>query len=335
MDLMFKWKWIRIILVVALVGFVLFRIFVRDPNNGYEISTVQRGEVVEELILTGEIVADEHAQLTFPTSGKISWVQVSEGEHVFSGQALAKLDTITLNSALQRARSDYRATQANVDVVHDDLKGNDEDETFEEKNTRTAAEVANDKAYEAVVIAEKNLRESTLIAPFDGIVTYVANPFPGVNVLATQTQVEIINPETIHFKVFADQTEVADIHQGDEVNITMDANEDEEIKGVVDHISFTVQTGEVGSIYPLRVNFLTSLASGFTYRIGMTGDAHFVLNKKENVLFVPADFVKSDSEGDYLLTEEGKEKVYVELGLEGEERTEVVSGIEEGVSIYD
>ena len=307
----------------------------RGGNGELEESTVQRGEVIEELILSGEIVADEHAQLTFPTSGRITWINVVEGDQVKKGQALAKLDTVVLSSALQRARADLRAAEANLEEVHDEVKGRDADETFEEKNTRTAAEVAKDKAYEAVIIAGENLRNSTLVSPFDGLVTYVANPFSGVNVLATQTQIEVINPDTIHFEVSADQMEVVDIKIGEEVKIVLDAVDEKEFTGTVTYVSYAPEVGEVGSVYSVRLNFADLANNGFVYRVGMTGDAHFVLSKKDDVLWVPSGFVNSDSGGDYLSTNNGKDKVYIEVGLEGEDRTEVVGNISEGLAIYD
>jgi RND family efflux transporter MFP subunit len=332
------WFFLRKKLTLVLIVIAAIAIFFVTRGNGngeLEEATVERGSVAEELILSGVVVAEEHAQLTFPTSGKIAWISVKEGEEVQEGQALAKLDTVTLNSTLQRARADYRAAEANAQEVLDDVKGNDDDETFTEKNTRTAAETARDKAYEAMVAAEKNLREATLISPFGGVVTNVVNPFAGVNVLATQTQIEVVNPETIHFVVAADQSEVIDIAIGDTVKIILDALDEKELFGIVSYVSYTTSATEIGSVYEVKVVFNEIENSDFTYRIGMTGDAHFVLREKKNVLYAPSDFVKADSEGDYVLTNEGREKTYIEIGLEGEERTEVVSGLSEGVLVYD
>lgn len=333
-----KWFWnhkkISLVLII-IIGALYWWFFVKNGNDEFEESSVMRGEVEEELILSGTVVADEHAKLAFATGGTISYVGVTEGDEVVKGKLLAKIDTIGLNSTLQRARADLRAQEANVAEVLDDVKGNDEDETFEEKNTRTAAEVAKDKAYEAVLIAEDNLRKASLYAPFKGIVTYVANPFSGVNVLATQTQIEVINPETIHFEVAADQTEVTDIKLNDRVSILLDSNGEKELAGVVTYISYSTKAGEIGAVYEVKIEFDDFTNGNFTYRVGMTGDAHFVLKRKNDVLYAPSNYVKSDKEGDYVLVNGGKDKTYVEIGLEGEERTEILSGLEEGALIYD
>ena len=177
-----KRKKLLIILAVLIVGgYFLYGYF--TGNEDYETAEVKRGTVAEELILSGDIDADEYAQLKFPASGKIAWVTVKEGDEVKKGQALTKLDTITLNTAFQTTRATLRAAEATLDYVHDQVKDNDDDETFSEKDTRTTAETTKDRAYEAYVAAEYNLRNSTLLSPFAGIVTYLAHPYSGVNVI--------------------------------------------------------------------------------------------------------------------------------------------------------
>ena len=337
MKRIFGWFWRRkkLTVVLIIIAAIAFFFVTRGNGNGeLEEAAVSRGDVAEELILTGFVAADEHAQLAFPTAGKITWINVREGDTVQPGQALAKLDTIALNSALQRANADLRAAEANVAAVYDGLQNKDTTETFAERNTRTAAEVGRDKAYEAVIAAQQNLRDSTLVAPFNGLVTFVANSFIGINTSPTQTQIEVVNPETIFFEVAADQTEVVEIATGERVRIFLDAL-DEEFLGTVVYVAHTPIANEIGTVYRVKISLENLENSNFIYRIGMSGDAHFVLSENKNVLYVPGDFISSDAGGDYVLTGENKEKVYIEIGLEGEERTEVVSGLAEGALIYD
>lgn len=328
-------KWLILILtIVVLIGWFYWKRS-RQQKNGFEEDTIQKGEVRQELVLTGEIDAIERASLSFETSGKLAYVGVQEGQEVKRGVLLGNLETTALNAAYEQARNNLRQYEANVDYVHDNVKDNDKDESFSEKNTRTAAEVLKDNAYEAMIIAERSLKGASLYTPFDGIVTYIANPFSGPFVLATQPQFEIVNPETIYFSVTADQTEVTSITKGMEVLVTLDSFPDKQIKGEVLEIDFAPDPSEVGVVYEIKVS-LPEL-SEIDYRLNMTGDAVFVLDKKENAYFVPAGFVKSDKTGRYLLTgKSDKGKLYVELGLEGVDRVEVISDqISEGMKIYD
>lgn len=328
-------KLLAIVLVLIIGGFLIYRFVIRR-NDEVETAEVKEGRVTEELILSGKIDADEHAQLAFPASGKIAWVGVSEGDWVKKGQALTKLDTTTLNTTFQQARATLRAAEAALENVHDQVKDNDDDETFAQKDIRTAAEVTKDKAYEAYVAAEYNLRNSTILSPFAGLLTYLAHPFSGVNVLFSETQVEVINPETIYFDVSADQSEVIDLHVGQKVVIVLDSISDEEINGVIDFISYTPKSEEAGTVYKIKVGFLRDGFDTSVYRIGMTGDAKFILSEKENVLYLPLKFVNSDSKGKFVRKGKKNNKVYIDVGVEGEERIEIIGGeINEGDVVFD
>ena len=330
-----KRKKLLIVIVVVVIGAFVWRFQVSNGND-LDSFEIKKGTVQEELILTGSIRADEHANLSFSTSGKIIWVGISEGDWVKKGQALAKIDTVTLNADLQRARADYRSAQATADRARDDVKDNDDDETFTQKETRTIAEVARDKAWDNLLKAEYNLSNATLYAPFEGIVTYVANSFSGVNVLYTATQFEILNPETIYFDISADQSEVVDIHKDQKVFIVLDSYSETELEGEILFIGMTPKTGEAGSVYKVKVEFAGNDMDTNKLRIGLTGDAKFVLSKKSDVLYIPPEFINSDSGGKYIrIGTKKNDKVYVELGIENEERVEISGDISEGDTVYD
>ncbi len=324
-------NWVISLVVVLVI--VLIRIVSQPTAKPVETATVSRGLVKEELVLSGEVKAVEDVSLPFAGSGSLSWVGVHSGIKVTKGQPLMKLDTFKLNSTYQRAASAYRLTQATVAKVHDNLKDKGNSETFTEKETRTTAEVANDQAYEAYITAQKDLRDATLIAPFAGIVTYVSNETPGVNVTAGVVQVKVVNPESIYFSVNADQSDVSKLSVGRAVDIVLDAYLDGTLSGKISEISFTPSEFDSGTVYPVRI-LLTVDNSSYKYRVGMTGDARFVLSQKEEVLFVPNKFIKSDKTGKYVLIGE-KTKKYVEIGIEGEDRVELKTDLSEGTVVYN
>lgn len=328
-----KKKWVWVLAVLILVGGGIGWGYWNKSRSNIETTKIERGEIKEELVLSGEIKADEYANLRFSGSGELGWIGVSEGDHVKKGQALARLDTTSLYAAYEQAVSDLRSAQATADNILDQVKDHDDDETWEMRDKRTKAEAARDRAYRAMTIAEENLRNGTLRAPFEGIVTNVKNPFTGINTMATEGQIEILNPETIYFEVMADQTEVIDIHEGDEVEIVLDSYPDETYDGKVKEIALTPETGEVGTVYRIKVQFLDQSFDGL--RVGMTGDARFVLKKKEDALYVPNKFVNSDNGDKYVNLNSKNNKVKVQVGIEGEDNTEIMGEVKEGDVVYD
>ena len=322
----------RIIFVVILVILLFYRL---KPDKDVDSAEVMKGDVAEELILSGVVKADEHANLTFQTSGKISWVGVKEGETVKKGQALVSLDSTNLNADLNIADSTLRSEASTLDKVYDDLKGKEDSETFEEKETRTAAETAKDSAVFSHIKAQKNLSNATLFAPFEGLITNITNPYSGVNILFSQSQIEMVNPETIYFEVGADQTEVLNLKEGQDALIVLDALERNEIKAKISFISYTPMIGETGTIYKVRLDVEDESLDSASLRVGMTGDAKFILKEKSDVLYVPPKFVNSDKKGRYVNLSTKNNKVYVEIGLEGEDRFEIEGDIKEGDKVYD
>lgn len=167
------------------------------------------------------------------------------------------------------------------------------------------------------------------------MVSSVTHPFTGVNTSLTESQIEIVNPRSILFEVSADQSEVSQISRGQKVIVVLDSFSEEEYEGQVEFIGLTPKAGEVGAVYEIKVRFSDTSLSANKLRIGMTGDAKFVLSQKEDVLFVPSNFVNSDTKGNFLNLGKVNNKVYVEVGLEGIERTEIKSNVKEGDSVYD
>ena len=69
-----KWFWVlAAVPLLAILAFILTR---GNKPSGISV-VVQKGPVVEELVLSGQVKAVRHAILYFPTSGKISWRNIS------------------------------------------------------------------------------------------------------------------------------------------------------------------------------------------------------------------------------------------------------------------
>jgi len=327
----------KIIIIAALllsIGTGVFFYFRNQKTNGAETATVSKGVVTEEIILTGQVQAEKHSVMVFPTSGKLAWVGVTEGQQVKKGQALASLDQTTLDAAYQQAMSNYRNYQATADQVLDTVKDHSKDETLTQKATRTTAEVNRDNAYDALRAAEYNLKNGKLYAPFAGVIASLPYKSPGVNVSFTDTIVEIVDPTSIYFEVTADQSEIVNLKDSQEVTVVLDSFQDKNITAKVSFIGLTPIGGVAGTSYKVKVAFINGQFQNYL-RIGMTGDARFIVSQKESALYLPVKFVNSDKDGRYVNLGKVGNKVRVEVGIEGEEKVEIISGVKEGDVVYD
>ncbi len=328
-----KKSFIIVAVGLILVGFLVYKRFSSEKNRVKTVE-IKRGTVVQEIVLPGQILAEEYANLSFLSSGNLNYVSVSEGQFVKKGDILARLDSTNAYQTLLQAEADLRRYEASLEKVYDEIKGHEKDESFEQKEIRTIAETNRDKAYRAYVIAQHNLQNLVLKAPFEGIVSSITHPFNGVNVSLTESQIEIFNPKTIYFSVSADQTEVTGLKVGQKVKVVLDSFPNEEIDGEVSYISFTPKAQEVGTVYEVKVKLLGSVDIQ-KIRIGMSGDARFIISEKPDVLYLPPEFLKSDRNGKYINLGKKDNKVYIEVGIEGEDRVEIKGEVKEGDVVFD
>ncbi|MCL5439256.1 MAG: efflux RND transporter periplasmic adaptor subunit [Patescibacteria group bacterium] len=331
-----KKRFIFLFLILIIIGISAFWYFANLKKTPLQSATVKRGDLKQELSLSGKVDADEHVILQFQTAGKLNWIGVKTGDRVKKYQALASLDKEKLLATLRQYTQDFTAAKAASEKVYDSLKGVTS-ETFDQKISRTAADATQNKAYDYMRSTEEDLKNSVLYSPIEGLITSVQPKFAGVNSTALEpAKFEVVNPKTIFFDVNADQSEVILIHEGQSCTIVFDSYSDEKTNCVIKNISFAPKADETETVYRVRIEFENlDYNNDYKYRLGMTGDANFITNEKDGVLYLPSKFIKSDDQGKYVLVGKDKKKTYVQTGMETDTDVEVTGGLNEGDIVYD
>lgn len=120
--------------LLALLAVLLGSIFV--GNKGYEQLTpapvalpqtakVQRGTIQATVISSGTVAITRQAKLAFTASGRLKTMNVAVGDAVTAGQALAELDTTSLELKLEQAQSSLRTAQTKLQQLSIGAKGVD------------------------------------------------------------------------------------------------------------------------------------------------------------------------------------------------------------------
>jgi RND family efflux transporter MFP subunit len=327
-----KWFWVALVVVL----FIVYKMTFGKPKSVvYPSISVTKGDLLETISTTGKVKADQYANLTFQSGGKLSWVKVKKGDIVKRGQAIAGLDTVILNSAYQQSLNNYRNYQAAAANVLDSLKDHSGDETFSQKATRTAAEVARDNAYDAMMAAQQSLKFANIYSPFDGVVAEATPTFPGAYVTAASpANYTIVNPNSVYFDSEISETDLPKVKIGQKVKIKLDAYPNETISGEISSIgvvAFISSTG--GNAYSLRINLPEN--KDFKYKIAMEGDTDIILETINDVLKVPTTALVNEEEKNYVwVYSSGKvKKTEVEIGGNSDIETEIKSGLVGGETI--
>jgi RND family efflux transporter MFP subunit len=331
-----KKRWyVTLILVVVVGGYFYQTKNTTAGDKKEEFYQVKRQNIKEVLTLSGEIDADEKIVLRFQTSGKLSWIGVKEGDRVKKYQTIAALDQRDVRAKLQQNLNDFVKKRFDFDQTVDDTKRLADQPTQEGRDKmKRLLEKAQYDLNNAVLNVELNqlaIEYSFLTTPIEGIVTRVDVPFAGSNITPAGAEFEIINPSTIYFSANADQSEVPLLAVGMKAKITLDAFENKVFSGKVIYVAFTPKKGETGTVYKIKLEIEPEKLLSNT-KIGMTGDAEFMLQERNNVLVIPVNLVKTENKKKYVEKIVNRKKINTQIKVTDEINGQyiVVDGLKEG-----
>jgi RND family efflux transporter MFP subunit len=140
----------------------------------------------------GSLWAADPVELTTRVSGVVETVLVKPGQHVKKGAVLLRLDKTVLQAQLDEATADQALALADEEDARRELERSKElfDRTVSSTSELEASTLRHVRAKAALsranarrVIAQKNLRDADLKAPFNGVISSVPGG-PGTVVTA-------------------------------------------------------------------------------------------------------------------------------------------------------
>jgi macrolide-specific efflux system membrane fusion protein len=171
-----------------------------------------------------------------------------------------------------------------------------------------------------------------ILAPKKGVVI-LKNADSGQSV--TQADIVLSMSDRLIVKANVDETDLAQIKEGQEVQLVLDAFASNPFIGKVSHIGYDAKT--VNNVTTYEVDVMVEKIPDFM-KSGMTANATFLVAEKEGTLVVPAAAIRREQKRSFVLmpnpqaVDEPIEKD-VEIGLTDGKKTEVVSGVSEGDTI--
>jgi len=104
-------------LVVSAFAYWSYGLFIDDSGEEEKIHKVTRQDLTEVISEVGTVVPIKEIDLTFPMTGTVAKILITEGENVTKGALLAQLDTAKIYADINNAQATVQEAQANLDKL--------------------------------------------------------------------------------------------------------------------------------------------------------------------------------------------------------------------------
>jgi RND family efflux transporter MFP subunit len=278
-----RWRVPVLLLLIAVAAAALyfFRARLAIPALGaVEVDTVQArventdGPNAGTPILTasGYLVARKQSVVSSRIQGRIDKLLVEEGSVVNEGDVLATLDNADILAAIAKAKADIEWNKADLaeaqrqerlqeSMYRDKVVSQDAYDAAKAKVALSAAAIEQAKAN--LQVQEANLTFTTIRAPFPGIVVKkmteagesVAPIPPGVNISTSSGAiVAIADMNSLEAEVDVNESNVAELQQGQPAEITVQAIPNHTYKGVLRQVIPTADRTKATVTVKVHIN---------------------------------------------------------------------------------
>lgn len=241
-----------------------------------------------------------------------------------AAQAKQKIDKLDTEETYQEAVITGQNAQTTYNAAVEDLK-----ETLQE------AEETKEKREEQLQAFEDFVgSDGILYATEDGVITEVSYE-AGDRLTTTGALFSYATSDDMRISVDVTQEDIVDLQVGDAVDITFTAYPEDSYTGSILSINTTAT-----SDYSNTVSYTVEIsAEGALEKLygGMTADVIFVTEEKEDILYVSRKAIVEENGKTYVYRKTalgGKELAEVETGITNGVDIEILSGLEEGDTIY-
>ncbi len=197
-------KFIVLIAVLLIAVISSFAYFGGEPKITYDSVTATKGELIQEVSVTGRVEPSESVNLSFEISGKVAEIYAGVGDRVEAGAKLISLNSGDLSAQLRQAQAGAASAQAMIQQYEAAVKTQEARLEELKKGARPEeiqlSETAVTNAEKVLEDAKKNLENITIKTEVDLEQAYsnaLTALFQAVNtgktVLITFTEIQLAN----------------------------------------------------------------------------------------------------------------------------------------------
>lgn len=357
------------IVIVALAAGYFYYGNKNDKTITYLTETVQRGNLQKTVIATGTIRAYNRVEVGAQVSGKIEKIYVTLGQKVKTGDLIAQIDSSTQQNTLDTATAKLASYQAQLKakkVAYSVAKSSYDrlaklyakksvslDEFESAKDTLATAEAAIEEIDASIKQAEievndakTNLGYTKIVAPIDA--TIISIPVSeGQTVNANQTTptiVQVADLSKVLIKPEISEGDITKVTAGMEVKFSTLSDPDKIYQATIDSVDpamttltdneYTESVSDTNAVY-YYANVVVENPDN-NLRIGMTTQNTITIADVKNTLLIPTMTLKKQNNKVFvnvLTTADQVEQREVQIGLNDDMNTQILSGLTEGEKV--
>ncbi len=285
---------------------------------------IEETHFTNEITAVGSLIAGEAADIHAEIAGPIEKIYFEEGQPVKKGDILIQIDKSLIETELQRAKAADEVARATFNR-DDKLKQQGFVSGQKWDLSKSELETAKSSVNNAAIRLEK----TTIRAPFSGIVG-LRNFSIGNYAETGQTLTSIVSIDPLKVEFNVPEKSYADIHNGQQISLSVDAWPNEKFSGTIYAIDprVDVQTRNF-TVKATVPNTDNKLRPGMYGRISIQlgGDQTAIMLPEETLIPQGSDnFVMKVVDGKATLTK-------VSIGLRREGQVEIKEGIQAGDSV--
>jgi membrane fusion protein, macrolide-specific efflux system len=305
--------------------------------------SVQRGEVIGTVQLTGRIAPVNQQPFFFPIDGRVHSTYIRQGDTVEAGTLIADLEGAAdlqrqldlIKIGLQRSQINAEIAQLNLDLF---IAQTPQGSTGYDKRLaieKLKLDLANLDVQEASLGTQElqdSLDKTRLVSPMAGQVTALqigegsqAHAYDPVGTVADTTQLEVSASTT-------DNNILDKLDIGMTATLVPASGLGKPVTGAVRRLPLLGTGAQLTEQdKTIRISLDTSPADA-GYRMGDLVDVTVIVVNKANVLWVPPQTIRTFGGRKFVVVQDGnmQRRVDVKVGVIGEDRVEIVTGLTEG-----
>ena len=351
------------ITLAALAGYTIWIYWLRPPLKVHVVkaSMTFPSRALTMLNASGYVVAQRKAAVSSKATGRIERLYVEEGKSVKKGDIVAELENDDLEATLAEARAGLKVASADLNNADAEL----EDATLNynrQKSLKESGAVSEqaldssearfkkasaavrsskfrvDKAEASVKVAEVNLEQSFIRAPFDGVVLTksaeegeVVAPL-GASLNAKASVVSMADMNSLMVEVDVSESSLEKVKVGAPAEIRLDALPNDRFSGLVHMIVPTADRSKATVLTKVKFNNINEKVLP-----EMSAKVAFLsrpLDENENISFlgIPTGSIDNRANPPFVFKVHENRAVMtsVKIGRVWGETTEVLDGLKDG-----